>query len=64
MEAFSIVIYIGIFIYHHHPQILWNSQTLSLAIPSYHPSLQVGLFDCILCPHRVEVCKSLLVSQP
>ena len=30
---------------------------------SYPPSLLVSLLDCIQCPHRMDVCKSLLVSQ-
>ena len=37
--------------------------SLSLAINPYHPSLLAGSLGCILCPHRVDVCKSLLVSQ-
>ena len=40
-------------------RILW----LSLAICLYHPSLLAGLLDCIKCPHRADLYKSLLVSQ-
>ena len=30
---------------------------------SLYPSLLEGLLDCIECPKRLDVCKSLLVSQ-
>ena len=36
---------------------------LSLTIHPYHPSLLIVLFSCILCPHRTDVYKSLLVGQ-
>ena len=50
---------------HHHYQLaltVQSSLTL-LAIHPYPPSLQIGLLDCILCPYKADVTKSLLVSQ-
>ena len=41
----------------------WSSLTLSYH-PSYLPSLLVGPLDCIQCPYKADVYKSLLVSQP
>ena len=34
-----------------------------LAIHPYHPLLLVGLLGYVLCQHKVDVCKSLLVGQ-
>ena len=39
------------------------SLSLSLSIRPNHPTLQAGLPDCILCPHRAVICKFLLVSK-
>ena len=35
----------------------------SFAIHPYHPLLLADSLSCILCLHRADVCKSLLVSQ-
>ena len=52
--------------YHHHHHgvmliapsqlSLSRSRSLSLLIHPYRPSLRAGSLDCILCPHRVDVC--------
>ena len=36
---------------------------LCIAITSYQLSFWVGPLDGIQCPHRADVCKSLLVGQ-
>ena len=40
------------------------SQSLPHSIRPYHPLLPAGLPNYILCPHRAEVNKFLLVGQP
>ena len=53
---------------HHHQQqqqqqIVPIAQSfLSFTIRLYCPSLLVGPLECIQCPHRVDVCKSLMVG--
>ena len=41
-----------------------SSESLkSFVIRSYRSSLSAGHPDCIQCPHRTDVCRSLLVSK-
>ena len=57
--------------HHHHRQVvlialcpLPLSLSLSLSrYPSHRPSFLSGALDCIRCPHRADVCKSLPVSK-
>ena len=60
LKAYAKIIFIYIYICIY---ITDFSDSLSLAIRPYHPSLLPDLLDYTLCPHRAVVGKFLLVAQ-
>ena len=57
-RSILVLFYVNISSNYHHPH-----QVLRIAIRPKWPSILAGPLDWIQCPHRADICKSLLIVQ-